>query len=152
MRNAPPLIVVLLVFCIGASLFCGTVNSTLAENEGKVSKHVYFNKKSYSFGQRAIVFLLDKNLDRHHDGIDSYKPQSGFVFLEIGGKRVSDNFTKKVFQSSFMETGTHTGIFKAKLKIPVVDETGKSTKGQNLTITYVDVINGITWRDTATIL
>lgn len=42
----------------------------------------------YGFGQKAIVFLLDKNLDKHHDGIDTYRPRSGFVFLEIAGKRM----------------------------------------------------------------
>lgn len=59
---------------------------------------------------------------------------------------------KKIFQSSFIETGPHSGIFKAKLKIPATDENGKSTKGKDLRITYIDDNNNMRWHDTVTIL
>lgn len=63
-----------------------------------------------------------------------------------------NSFTQKVFQTSFMETGPNTGIFKAKLKIPTTDDAGRSTKGKDLRIMYVDVNNSVTWHDTVTIL
>gem|GEM_PF-2991324 len=134
----------------------GTAQSFAAvQDQGEKSKQsktkIYFDKRSYNFGQKATVFLFDKNLNKHHDAIDFYRPQSGFISLEIGGKRVSDVFMKKVFQSSFFETGPNTGFFKAKLKIPIADEVGKSTKGKDIKITYIDINNRVTWHDRVTV-
>ena len=152
-------LIILLAFLITIAIafgamqsFAVTANDANKSTEKVPQTHIYFDKRVYGFGQKAIVFLLDKNLNKHHDGIDTYRPRSGFVFLEIAGKRMPDSFTQKVFQTSFIETGPNTGIFKAKLKIPTTDDAGRSTKGKDLRITYVDVNNSVTWHDTVTIL
>jgi len=113
---------------------------------------VYFDRDFYKIGQKAVVTIVDKNLNKHYDAIDSYRPARGFVSLEIDGKDVSDSFASKIFRTSFKETGPHTGIFKALLKMPSTDESGKSMKGNEVRINYVDVQNHVIWHDTVTII
>jgi len=149
---------VLVAFFIVASMVFGATQGFAATGNyangatDKISSHIYFDKRVYNIGQKATVILLDKNLDRRHDAIDTYRPASGFISLKIAGKTMPDSFTQKVFQSSFIETGTHTGIFKAKLKIPATDDTGKSIKGKDIRITYIDIHNQMRWHDTVTVL
>ncbi len=150
--KARSLLLVLLISCIigGAMQNLATGEDT-EKNTKKVHSRIHFDKHFYSFGQRAIVTIVDKNLIKTHDGIDSYKPIKGFVTLEIGGRTVSQSFLSKVFQTSFRETGSHTGVFKALLKIPSKDDMGRTIKGADLRINYFDIQNGVTWHDIATV-
>ncbi len=147
------LLLVLLISCIITGLMQNfAAGEDAQKNMKKIHTRIYFDRHFYSFGQRAIVTIVDKNLVKTHDGIDSYKPAKGFVTLEINGHKVPESFLSKVFQTSFRETGPHTGIFKAWLKIPSTDDTGKSTKGKELRINYVDIQNDAIWHDTATVI
>ena len=112
---------------------------------------VYFDRHFYAIGQKAYVIIVDKNLNRHYDAIDSYSPVRGLVSLEIDDSALSDAFAIKVFRTSFKETGPHTGIFKALLKIPSTDELGDTIKGKELRINYRDIHNHVIWHDTANI-
>jgi len=147
------LLLVLLISCIVA----GVMQNFAAGEDGqknmkKVHSRIYFDRHFYSFGQRAIVTIVDKNLVKTHDGIDSYRPAKGFVSLEIDGRTVPQSFVSKVFQTSFRETGPHTGIFKAWLKIPSMDDMGNNIKGEELRINYFDTQNDVIWHDIATVI
>lgn len=112
---------------------------------------VYFDRQFYKIGQKVIVTIVDRNLSKHYDAIDSYKPVRGFVTIEIDDRTISDSFTAKIFRSSFKETGPHTGVFKALLKIPSTDDLGKSIKGKEIRINYFDFQNHAIWHHTASL-
>lgn len=76
-------------------MIVGITQSFATADDKEVSSHIYFDKNTYGFGQKAIVTLIDKNLNKHYDAIDAYRPQNGFVFLRIDGKTMSDVFTQK---------------------------------------------------------
>jgi hypothetical protein len=137
-------------------IIIGATQNSAGEDANKNAKTskvgIYFDRGFYKIGQKAIVIIVDKNLNKHHDAIDSYKPVKGFVSLEINNREVADSFASKVFRTSFRETGPHTGIFKALLKVPDTDDLGRSIKGKELRINYVDFQNRVTWHDTASIL
>ena len=125
--------------------------ATYNSNEGpKVD--VYFDRQFYKIGQKVIVTIVDRNLSKYYDAIDSYRPVRGFVTIEIDDRTVSDSFTGKIFRSSFKETGPHTGVFKALLKVPSTDDLGKGIKGKEIRINYFDLQNHAIWHDAASIL
>ncbi len=149
---------ILLLFLLVSCIIVGAMQNFAAgedayKNTKKTSNiHVYFDKDFYKIGQKAIVTIVDKNLNKRYDAIDSYKPVRGFLSLEIDDRNVSESFASKIFRTSFKETGSNTSIFKALLKIPSTDELGKSIKGKELRINYVDIHNRVIWHDTVTIL
>ena len=150
-------ICILLLFVLISCIIVGaTQNLAAGEDVYKDKKpantRLYFDKDFYKIGQKAIVTIVDKNLNKHYDAIDSYKPVRGFVTLEIDERKVSESFASKIFRTSFKETGPHTGIFKALLKIPSADEMGKTIKGKEIRINYFDIQNNVTWHDIVTIL
>ncbi len=148
----------MLLFTFLSWIIAGATQNAVALNDPykntgeSLSVRVYFDKVSYKIGQKAVVTIVDKNLNKHYDAIDSYRPVRGFVSLEIDGKDVSDSFSSKIFRTSFKETGPHTGIFKALLKIPSTDEFGKSIKGKEIRINYFDIQNNVIRHDTVTII
>ncbi len=121
------------------------------KNTETVHVGIYLDSHSYSIGQYARVIIVDKNLVKSYDGIDSYRPE-GLVTLQINGRNVSDSFLAKVFIVSFRETGPHTAIFKALLRIPSIDDLGHRMQGEELRVNYFDVQNDEVWHDTATVL
>ncbi len=127
-------------------------NAAAAAQESKARHdHVFFDKQFYSMGQKGKVTIIDKNLDKRHDAIDSYKPVQGFVSLEVNKKKASSVFVDKLFRTSFRETGPHTGVFQAVIKIPTTDDAGATLKGKSLTIRYNDIHNQMVWQDTVVV-
>jgi len=150
-------ICIILLFVLIPFIIVGATQNLAAGEDAYKDKKpantgVYFDKDFYKIGQKAIVTIVDKNLNKHYDAIDSYKPVRGFVTLEIDERKVSESFASKIFRTSFKETGPHTGIFKALLKIPSADEMGKTIKGKEIRINYFDIQNNVTWHDIVTIL
>ena len=88
------LLLILLVSCI----IVGAIqNFAAGEDAYKGTKktsniRLYFDKDFYKIGQKAIVTIVDKNLNRRYDAIDSYKPVRGSVWLEIDERKVSEGF------------------------------------------------------------
>jgi len=146
------LFVLILCIIVGVMQNFAAGEAAYKNTEDTSNVRVYFDKHFYKIGQKVIVTIVDKNLNKHYDAIDSYKPVRGFVSLEIDDRTVPDSFASKVFRTSFKETGSHTGIFKALLKVPSTDDLSKSIKGKELRINYFDIQNRIIWHDTATIL
>lgn len=148
---------VLLLFILVTSIVASAMYNFAAGEDGNKGVStpktaIYFDRYSYVIGQKATVTIVDKKLDRHYDAVDSYRPTRGFVSFEINDNTVSDGFATKVFRTSFRETGPHTGIFKAMLKIPSTDEFGHTIKGKEIRINYLDIHNRVIWHDTATVL
>jgi hypothetical protein len=139
--------IVLMVFA-GIAL-AGSAAGAQEPKGTDVKSNVYFDKQFYSMGQRGKVIIVDKNLDKRHDAIDSYRPVKGFVFLEVNKKSASSVFIDKLFRTAFRETGQHTGVFEAAIRIPTTDDNGSTLKGKPITIRYNDIHNQIVWRDTA---
>jgi hypothetical protein len=136
-------VITLLALCVIWS------SHTFAAGEENPKTGVYFDRYAYAIGQRVTVTIVDKNLDRHHDAVDSHRHGRGFVTIEINDKTVSDSFAAKIFRTSFRETGANTGIFKALLKIPDSDQYGNTIKGKEIRINYFDLHNRVIWHDTA---
>ncbi|MFQ5940681.1 MAG: hypothetical protein ACE5KA_03160 [Nitrososphaerales archaeon] len=126
-----------------------TVSATFVyeTRDGKIS----WDSETYKFGSRAIVTLEDQDLNRRPDSIERYDlPVAGFVFLELGKKRVDDTCTANVngcflafVDATLMETGTNTGIFQAQIEIPptilLSDGTVSPTRQDDLEINYIDL-------------
>jgi hypothetical protein len=112
---------------------------------------IFWDSKSYSFGSRAIITLEDQDLNRRPDAIERYDlPVAGFIFFELGKKRVDDACTVTVagcflaqVDATLMETGPNTGIFQAQIEIPstirLTDGTVASTRQDDLEVNYVDI-------------
>jgi hypothetical protein len=71
--------------------------------DGKVE----WDRRSFSFGQDAFLTITDEDLNRRPDATERYDlPVAGFVFFELGKKRVADA-TSAVGQASINLAGTN---------------------------------------------
>ncbi|MEM2759347.1 MAG: hypothetical protein QXW73_00965 [Nitrososphaerales archaeon] len=116
-------------------------------SDGKVS----WDSKTYKFGSRAIITLEDQDLNRRPDAVERYDlPLAGFIFFELGKKRVDDTCTAaanacflRQIDATLMETGPNTGIFQAQIQMPptirLKDGTVAPTRQDDLEINYIDV-------------